>query len=202
MKKRLIVATKNKKKLQEIKELLSSLDLQVVSLLDFPKIPRIIENAKTFKGNAVKKAVVTARYFGSLALGEDSGLCIDALGGAPGVRSSRFCGKNKSDPQNNARVLKLMQGLPKGKRKAHYVCAVALADKKGLVGACEGKCFGIIAKGLKGVFGFGYDPLFIVPKYNKTFAQLGIRVKHKISHRYRALSKTKALLSTYLRKNP
>ncbi|MDP2938019.1 MAG: RdgB/HAM1 family non-canonical purine NTP pyrophosphatase [Candidatus Omnitrophota bacterium] len=198
----LIVATKNKKKLEEIKEILKSLNLKLFSLADYPKAPRIIENGKTFRENSIKKAIKIAKFTQKLTLGEDSGLCVDALGGKPGVYSSRFGGKDKSDRKNNLKLLKLLVGLPVNKRKAHYCCAVALADKNGLVGVAEGECSGFIGFTEKGNFGFGYDPLFVIPKYKKTFAQLGARIKHKMSHRFRALQKAKAILSTYLKRNP
>ncbi|MDD4980777.1 MAG: RdgB/HAM1 family non-canonical purine NTP pyrophosphatase [Candidatus Omnitrophica bacterium] len=199
LKKELVVATKNKKKLEEIREILKPLRLKISSLADYPKPPRIIENGKTFRENAIKKAVRIARFTRKMTLGEDSGLCVDILGGKPGVYSSRFSGKGKSDRQNNSKLLKLLGGLPVKKRKAHYCCAVALADKDGLVGVTEGKCSGFIGFTGKGHFGFGYDPLFVIPKYQKTFAQLGPAVKHKMSHRFRALRKTKPIISTCLK---
>jgi XTP/dITP diphosphohydrolase len=196
----LVVATKNKKKLREIKEIWSGIKLKVTSLADYPQAPRIVENGRTFKENALKKAVKTARFTGKLALGEDSGLCVDALGGKPGVYSSRFSGKNKSDPQNNLKVLRLLGDLAPAKRKAHYICAVALADPEGLVGVAEGRCDGRIGFQPKGSKGFGYDPLFIIPRYNQTFAQLGEGIKHKMSHRFRALEKAKKILQKYIEK--
>lgn len=196
----LVVATKNKKKLREIKEILKGLNLKISSLADYSKTPRIIENGKTFKENAIKKAMKIAGFTGKLTLGEDSGLCIDALDGAPGVYSSRFSGSGKDDRKNNLKALKLLNGLALKKRSAHYVCAVALADKTGLIGVTQGKCFGLIGFKEKGSFGFGYDPIFIIPKYNKSFAQLGARIKHKMSHRYRALEKAKKIIEKYLSK--
>ncbi|MCX5702526.1 MAG: RdgB/HAM1 family non-canonical purine NTP pyrophosphatase [Candidatus Omnitrophica bacterium] len=198
MKPELVVATKNKKKLGEIKEILSDLGLRIVSLVDYSRTPRIIENGKTFKENAIKKAVRIAHFTKKLTLGEDSGLCVDALDGAPGIYSSRFSGKEKDDSKNNLKVLKLLEGLPLNKRRAYYVCAVALADKNGLVGVAEGRCSGIIGFEPKGNSGFGYDPLFVIPKYKKTFAELGERVKHKMSHRFRALSRSRKMLFEYL----
>ena len=161
----LLVVTKNKKKLEEIKEILKDTDLEITSLAQCPKAPRIVENGYTFKENAVKKAVKIARFSQKLTLGEDSGLCVDALDGRPGIYSSRFSGKDKSDMKNNLKLLKLLGDLPLNKRRAHYVCAVALADKDELVGVVEGRCNGIIGWEMKGHFGFGYDPLFIIPKY-------------------------------------
>lgn len=195
----LVVATKNKKKSEEIKEILKELNLKIVSLAGYPSAPRIIENGKTFQENAVKKAVKIARFSKKLTLGEDSGLCVDALGGAPGIYSSRFSGKDKSDLKNNLKLLKLLEGMPFKKRRACYISAVALADENGLIGVAEGKVCGLIGFKMQGHFGFGYDPLFIIPKYKKTFAELGPRIKHKMSHRFRALEKAKRILATYLK---
>jgi XTP/dITP diphosphohydrolase len=201
----LVVATKNKKKLEEIKEILKEENLKIISLDDFGNTPRIIENGKTFKDNAAIKAVKIARFTGKLTLGEDSGLCVDALGGAPGVYSSRFSGRpacrtgrDKNDAKNNRKLLKLLGGLPLKKRKAHYACAVALADKEGLIGVVEGRCSGLIGFAPYGSHGFGYDPLFVIPKYKRTFAQLGPDIKHKMSHRYRGLVKVKKIILNYL----
>jgi len=194
----LIVATKNKKKLEEIKEILKDLDLKITSLADYPKVPRIIENGRTFQENAIKKAVKIARFTRKLTLGEDSGLEVKALAGKPGIYSSRFAGKDKNDFKNNLKVLKLLGDLPLHQRRAGYVCAVALADADGLIKVAEGRCSGIIGLKPKGHFGFGYDPLFIIPKYKKTFAELGPNIKHKISHRFKALKKAKAIIQSYL----
>ena len=202
MKTELLVATKNKKKLREIKDILRDLNLKITSLPDYTAAPRIIENGRSFKENAIKKAVQVGRVTKKLTLGEDSGLCVEALDGAPGIYSSRFSGKNKSDRQNNLKLLRLLEGLPLNKRRAHYICAVALADKDGLLAVKQGRCSGLIGYEQRGESGFGYDPLFIVPKYKKTFAKLGERIKHRMSHRFRALQKAKACLAIYLRRNP
>lgn len=201
MTKELVVATKNRKKLEEIKEILSDLNLKITSLKDYSSTPRIVENGRTFRENAIKKALRIAKFTQKLTLGEDSGLEVEALGGKPGIYSSRFAGKDKNDLKNNLKLLKLLGNLPLKKRKARYICAVALADKKGLVGVAEGKCNGWMGFELKGKYGFGYDPLFIIPKHKKTFAQLGPRIKHKISHRFRALAKVKKIILDYHRKN-
>ena len=197
----LVVATKNKKKLKEIKTILKGFKLKISSLSNYADIPRIIENGKTFRENAAKKAVKVAKATGRLALGEDSGLCVEALNGAPGIYSARFAGKNKNDGQNNLKLLRLLKDLPLSKRKARYVCAVALADKHGLIGTVEGKCHGIIGLESKGRHGFGYDPLFVIPKFKKTFGQLDERIKHKMSHRYHALEKTRSILNKYIEKD-
>jgi len=194
----LLIATKNKKKLAEIRKILKDLNLKITSLADYTKTPRIIENGLTFRDNAIKKAVKIGRFSKRLTLGEDSGLCVDALNGRPGIYSSRFSGKDKSDLKNNLKLLKLLKGLALSKRKAYYSCAVALADKDGLLGVVEGRCSGFIGFKLKGNTGFGYDPLFVIPRYKKTFAQLGPRIKHKMSHRCRALKKAKKIIQKYI----
>jgi len=136
----LVVATKNKKKLQEIKDILKATHIKVISLADYPKAPRVIENGRTFRENAIKKAVKIACYTGKITLGEDSGLEVKALGGRPGIYSSRFSGRDKDDARNNRKVLKLLNGLPASARGARYFCAVALADRDGFIGVREGIC--------------------------------------------------------------
>jgi XTP/dITP diphosphohydrolase len=198
--KQLVVATKNKKKLSEIKDILKGMNLKLLSPDAYKNVPRVIENGKTFQENAIKKAEKLASFTGQLCLGEDSGLCVNALGGAPGIYSARFSGRDKSDIKNNLKLLRLLRDVPGTERKAYYVCAVALADKSGLIGAVEGRCFGLIAFEPKGSAGFGYDPLFYIPKYKKTFAQLGEKIKHKMSHRYYALKKAKRIIEKYIEK--
>jgi XTP/dITP diphosphohydrolase len=198
--KKLVVATQNKKKLEEIKEILKDLDLKIISLADYPAAPRIVENGSTFKENAIKKAFKVAKFTGELTLGEDSGLCVKAFGGARGVHSARFSGQDKNDDKNNAKLLKTLLNLPLKKRSAYYACAVALADKNGLIKVVEGRCSGKISFVPLGSFGFGYDPLFLIPKYKKTFAQLGAAVKHRMSHRFRALAKARKTLAVYFRR--
>ncbi|MCU0651043.1 MAG: RdgB/HAM1 family non-canonical purine NTP pyrophosphatase [Candidatus Omnitrophica bacterium] len=200
MRPELIVATKNRKKLGEIKHILKDLRFTIHSLADFPKTPRIVENGSTFAENAAKKAVAGGRFYKKLCMGEDSGLCVRELNGAPGVRSARFSGKDKSDEKNNLKLLGFLEGLPMKRRKAYYACAVALADASGLIGVVEGRCSGVIAYEPAGKFGFGYDPLFLIPEYGKTFGQLGAKIKHARSHRYRALKKFRALLEKYIEK--
>ena len=196
----LVVATRNKKKLSEIREILKGINLDLLCIDNYKNAPQVLENGKSFKENAAKKAVKLARFTGKLCLGEDSGLCVDALDGAPGIYSARFSGRDKSDLKNNLKLLRLLKDLPLNKRKARYVCAVALADKSGLLGVVEGFCSGLIALESKGSAGFGYDPLFYIPKYKKTFAQLGEKIKHKMSHRYYALKKARRIIEKYIEK--
>jgi XTP/dITP diphosphohydrolase len=193
-----MLATTNKKKRQELQEILSGLPITFHTLDELKKVPRIVENGKSFQENAVKKAKGYARASGMLTLGEDSGLCVDALEGAPGIYSARFAGRAKDDAKNNAKLLRLLKDVKAKDRKAHYVCAVALADTQGLVGGVEGACHGRIAEAPQGEQGFGYDPIFSIPKFGKTFGQLGERIKHTMSHRYRALRKARPLIQKYI----
>lgn len=197
----LVVATKNKKKLQEIRELLRNLPLRVTSLEDYPDAPRIVEDGRTFEQNAIKKAATIALYARKLVLGEDSGLEVKALQNRPGVYSARYAGEGATDSKNNRKLLSELKGVPAKKRGARYRCAVALADGRGLIGVVNGTCSGRIALQPKGTFGFGYDPLFLIEKFGKTFAQLGPEVKHAMSHRYRALKKARRLILKYLSRN-
>lgn len=195
----LLVATRNKKKLQEIREILSGLDLKITSLLDYEGSPKIVEDGRTFAQNAIKKAATIALFSGKLVLGEDSGLEVLFLRNRPGVYSARYSGSGATDKKNNLKLLRELKGVPLKKRTARYRCAVALADAKHLIGVVSGSCKGLIGFRSRGTFGFGYDPLFIIKKYGKTFAQLGPQVKHKMSHRYKALKKARQLIESYLK---
>ena len=194
----LVIATKNEKKLHELKRYLKGVRANVISLKSFTKIPRIVENGKTFKANAIKKALVISRFTGGLVLADDSGLAVKALGGQPGVRSSRFAGPKKSDKQNNRKLLKLLEKTPPKKREAKFICAVAICDNGKTVKVIEESCCGMIAFSEKGGYGFGYDPLFLIPKYKETFGELGLKVKDIMSHRSKALKKAREFLRKYL----
>lgn len=194
----LVIATKNKKKLHELKRYLKGVKAGVISLQDFHRTPRIVENGDTFKKNAVKKALVVSRFVSGLALADDSGLVVNALGGRPGVRSSRFAGPGKSDRENNDKLLKLLSKVPPRKRRARFVCAVAIADNGALVKVIEENCKGFVAFSPKGGYGFGYDPVFLIPEYKRTFGELGLKVKDRMSHRSKALKKAREFLKKYL----
>ena len=198
MVRQLVIATKNEKKLHELRRYLKAVKADVVSLKDFPNVPRIVENGHTFKENASKKALVISRFASGLALADDSGLVVAALGGRPGVKSSRFAGPRKSDKANTRKVLKLLEGLPLNKRKARFICAVAIADKGKIVKLIEESCPGLIDFEPKGRYGFGYDPVFLIPKYGRTFGELGLKVKDRMSHRSKALKKAREFLRNYL----
>ena len=194
----LVIATKNEKKLHELRRYLKGIRANVVSLKDFKRVPRIVENGKTFKANAIKKALVISKFVKGLVLGDDSGLAVKALRGEPGVRSSRFAGPAKSDKQNNRKLLKLLEKVAPSKRQAKFICAVAICDNGKVVKLIEESCSGVIAFSEKGGYGFGYDPLFLIPKYKETFGELGLKVKDKMSHRSKALKKAREFLKRYL----
>jgi len=194
----LIIATKNKGKLKEISELLRGLDLKISSLADYPDAPRIFEDGKTFKFNAAKKAATISLWTGKLALGEDSGLEVKALKNRPGIFSSRFAGEHATDKQNNAKLLRELRGIPLSKRQARYRCFAVLTDATGIVDVVSGTCRGLIAERSLGKNGFGYDPLFLIPQYQKTFGQLPPEIKERISHRGRAMRKVRRSLEEYL----
>lgn len=193
----LVVATTNPGKLREIKELLQDFDIKVTSLADYPDAPRVEEDGRTFAQNALKKAATIAFYTKKLTLGEDSGLEVEALGHKPGIYSSRFSGEGATDRKNNLKLLRLLRGVPLRKRRARYRCFAALVNGERIVDVVSGSCSGLIALRPKGKNGFGYDPLFLIPRYGKTFGELDPAVKSKISHRARALKKIKKILQEY-----
>ncbi|MBN1526280.1 MAG: RdgB/HAM1 family non-canonical purine NTP pyrophosphatase [Candidatus Omnitrophica bacterium] len=194
----MIIATKNDKKLHELRRYLKGVKATAHSLKDLGKTPRIVENGDTFKKNAIKKAVATSKFADGLALADDSGLAVDMLGGEPGVKSARFAGPHKSNHDNNVKLLRLLEGAPLKKRTARFICAVAIADKGKVVKVIEEVCKGLIAFSIRGRHGFGYDSVFLMPKYNKTFGELGLKAKDRMSHRSKALKKARAFLRKYL----
>ena len=197
--KKLVVATKNEKKLHELKRYLKGVRARISSLEEFERVPRIVENGDTFKKNAIKKAIIISKFTNGLVLADDSGLAVKALGGQPGIRSSRFAGSRKSDKENNHKLLNLLERVPLKKRDAKFVCAIAIADGGRVIKVIEESCPGLIAFEPKGEYGFGYDPLFLIPKYKKTFGQLGLKVKDRMSHRSKALKKAREFLKNYLK---
>ncbi len=196
----LLIATKNQGKLREIRELLKDFDLKITSLADYPDCPEIVEDGKTFRQNAVKKAVVISKHTGKLTLGEDSGLEVKALGNRPGVYSARYSDPNATDEKNNSKLLHELKMFPLSKRQARYRCFAALSEGDKLIGVVDGSCSGVIAKERKGTNGFGYDPLFLIPRYKKTFGELDPSIKATMSHRSRAFKKLKSFLTKYFLK--
>jgi XTP/dITP diphosphohydrolase len=186
---RIVLATANPHKAEEINALLEALDIavQVVSLLDFPQVIIPEEDGETLEENAILKAEAVANQTGLVALADDSGLEVEALGGAPGVHSKRFAGENATDPERYGKLLALMKEVPEGKRQAQFRCCIAIAIPNRKTEVVEGICPGKIAFAPAGEYGFGYDPVFIPEGMNITMAQLPMDEKNKISHRSRAL---------------
>ncbi len=196
----ILVATSSKHKRKEIKMLLKDFpSINVIGLEDLePKAPVIVEDGKTFRQNAVKKAVITSKFFDGLVLADDSGLQVDALGGRPGVRSSRFARKKATDKENNKKLLKLLEKIEDKRRTAKFVCHIALAAKGSLMENFEGVIKGSITKKTRGQSGFGYDPLFLPNGHKKNFAQMTAAYKNRISHRALALNQLKKAINKYL----
>lgn len=185
---KLVLATRNEGKIREITEILAPHGVEVLPLNEFPGIVEAEEDGVTFKENAVKKASAVCEQTGLMALADDSGLEVDCLEGFPGVFSSRFAGEEKNDEANNKKLLELLEDVPEEYRTARFTCVAAIATPDDWVYTAEGYCEGIIAREPKGEGGFGYDPLFYVPEYGKTFAELEPETKNKISHRAKALA--------------
>lgn len=194
----IVIATRNEKKLCELRRYLKSIKTDVVSLNEIQGAPKIREDKHSFKGNAVKKALVVSKFTGGLVLADDSGLKVKALGGLPGVKSARFAGPRKKDSDNNIKVLEMLEGVPPKKRTAEFVCAIAIADNGRIVKLIEEHCPGTIAGSIRGRHGFGYDSIFLIPKYGKTFGELGFKTKDRMSHRSKALKKAREFLRKYI----
>ncbi|MBN2129414.1 MAG: non-canonical purine NTP pyrophosphatase [Sedimentisphaerales bacterium] len=194
---RLILGTGNRKKGQELAVLLTPIGIEVRTLAEFPEAIRVDETGTTFAENAALKAFRQARHLDAWVLGEDSGLMVDALDGAPGVFSARYSGPEADDASNNAHLLQALTSIPLEKRTSRYVCHMTLCDPTGSIRAeSEGTCGGRILFEPRGSHGFGYDPLFEVIEYHRSFGQLGPVVKACLSHRARA---ARALLPDLLR---
>jgi XTP/dITP diphosphohydrolase len=196
----LVVATRNQKKLGELQELLADMPVTIRLISDFPDAPDVEETGQTFVENAELKARSAAESTGHIALADDSGLEIDALGGKPGVMSNRFAGPDASDQDKYMLILNLMDCIPDEHRSARFRAAVAIATPEGEVVTVEGKCEGMIAHTPSGEGGFGYDPIFYIPELGKTMAQLDSDEKNRISHRGKALRAAKKLLRELLAK--
>jgi XTP/dITP diphosphohydrolase len=195
---RLVLATRNPKKGREMVELLAPPwepsprlgRLEVTTLAEHPEMPEVVEDADSFAGNARKKATAAAVALGAWAVADDSGLAVDALGGAPGVHSARYAGGHGDDEANNRKLLEALADVPDDRRGAAFVCALALADPSGTIRAeVQARCRGRITREPRGDRGFGYDPLFLIREYHKTFGELGETVKHHLSHRARAFER-------------
>lgn len=185
----IVLASRNHKKAREVSEILAPAGFMVIPVTDFPDVPEVEEDGLTFAANAAKKASEVARQLNRWVIGEDSGLQVDALGGAPGIYSARYSGAGASDEKNNQKLIADLANVPDEKRGAGYLCSVALSDPNGDIRiACEGTCRGRILNEANGEGGFGYDPYFLIPEYHLTFGQLSAVVKHRLSHRARAFA--------------
>lgn len=193
----IVIATRNLHKLEEIRAIFSDLPVRILSLADFPEIGEVAETGQSFAENALQKARTVFQHTGLLTLADDSGLEVDALGGAPGIYSARFAGPGRSTAENNRKLLSLLKTTPREERTARFRCAVALVGPH-LETVVEGVVEGHIAPAPRGEAGFGYDPLFVPRGYTRTFAELGSEVKNRISHRARAFQKARKILHRYL----
>ena len=192
---KLVLATRNRGKVKEMAGMLASYGIEVLSLDDFPQVGEIEESGATFVENAIIKAKETMELTSMAALADDSGLEVDYLNGAPGVYSARFAGTPSNDQNNNDKLLTLLANVPTDKRTARFQCVIAIAYPDGQIHTFQGTCEGLIAETPQGTLGFGYDPLFYLPEHNKTFGELDLLLKNKISHRGQALSKALAFLA-------
>lgn len=196
---KMILASKNDHKLQEIKYILKDFDIELISMAEVGlENFEIIEDGETFEENSMKKAVTVMKKTNTISIADDSGIEVDYLGGKPGVYSARFAGEKASNSENNNKLLKMLENVPMAERGGRFVSVISVAFPDGQRFSVRGECEGIIGLEEKGTKGFGYDPLFIVPEYNKTFAELGNEIKNNISHRAKALIKFKKELKNIL----
>jgi len=182
----ILIATNNLGKVKEIKDILDSPEIKILTMKDFSPLPKVEEDGKTYQENAFKKARKVSEYTGKICLADDSGLEIDYLRGKPGIYSSRW---GNSDEERINKVLRLLENVPKNKRNGKFVCVVVLVFPDGKIYMVKEECKGSITFNPKGEHGFGYDPIFLVPEYDKTFAELGDKIKNQISHRGKAMTK-------------
>lgn len=196
---KMILASQNKHKLEEIRNILKDLGIEILSMDEVGLGDlEIVEDGVTFEENSMIKALTVMEKTGEITIADDSGLEVDYLEGRPGVYSARFAGENATDEENNEKLLDLLKDVPYEKRGGRFVSVISIAFPDGSKEHVRGECEGIIGFEKKGSEGFGYDPLFIIPKYDKTFAELGSEVKNKISHRGKALEKFKNRLKKIL----
>jgi len=193
----IIVATKNPGKLREIRSALKGLRFQIRGLMDFSGVPDMQEDGRSFAENGLKKARFYSQFFEKLTLADDSGLEVDALGGKPGIYSARYAGIKASDQENRKKLLKELEGIPISKRGAGFKCVIAMVSPERREVLTEGSCRGRIGFEEIGKRGFGYDPIFVLPRYGKTMAQLTLEEKNRVSHRGKALKKLRKILETH-----
>jgi len=197
----IVIATQNRKKFRELRALLAVPGIRWRSLAASPGRLAVRETGRSFEANAVKKAGAAASATGHLAVADDSGLEVEALRWAPGVRSARFAGRHGDDRGNNRKLLRLLDGLPPGKRRARYRSVLALAGPSGVIAVTRGTWTGRIAERPRGRSGFGYDPLFVVPRFGKTVGELPAATKQRLSHRALAARRLRAVLRRLVRRH-
>lgn len=196
---KILVASANPEKGAELQTMLEGLPVEVVSLADFPDAPKVVEDRETFEENAAKKAAEMAEYSGLHTVADDSGLCVDALGGAPGVRSARYAGRNATYRDICKRLLLAMRLVPDEQRSARFECHIAFADPEGnIVLTARGTVNGAITRQMRGGRGFGYDAVFLYQPAGKTFAQMSPAEKNRVSHRAQAMESFGEKLKSFL----
>ena len=198
MKTHIVLATRNRHKLQELRDMLQGIPVEILSCDGFAGCPDVIEDGATFAENALKKARALARHTGHLTIADDSGLEVDALGGLPGIYSARYAGEPANDSRNNEKLLAELALVPTEKRGAQFTCVIAIVDGRGREKVVEGVCRGVIIRELKGMQGFGYDPLFLDVASGLTFAEMAAGHKNSISHRSRAMQELKKILPEFI----
>jgi XTP/dITP diphosphohydrolase len=191
---KIVLATRNTKKTEEIRRILADSGIELLNLTAFPEAPEVVEDGVTFTENAAKKAVQTAQFTALPALADDSGLVVDALDGAPGVRSARYAGLDADDAANLAKLLQAVRPIPLAQRTARFECVMTLACPDGRLLHFTGSVAGLIIDAPRGGNGFGYDPAFVPLGYDQTFAEMAGAQKDSISHRGRALAALAAAL--------
>lgn len=195
---KIVLATRNRGKIREINKILSDLPVEIASLLDFPECPMAAETHDTYMENAREKARVAAKFCGTWALADDSGLEVEALDGDPGVKSARYAGEGVSYDDNNQKILAALKGVSTEGREALFRCYMVLQNPEGREWVTDGELRGRIADKPVGEHGFGYDPIFFLPEEGKTLAQMTLQEKNQISHRTQALQKMKHQLLNLL----
>lgn len=193
--KKVFLATGNKKKIKEISAIFEGFDVEILSIQDGVEIPEVVEDGDTFEANSAKKALEISKFLDMPAIADDSGLCVEALDGAPGVYSARYSGENATDATNNEKLVKELAGVED--RRAKFVCVITLAKPSGEIHSFRGEIEGEIVDTPRGTDGFGYDPHFLVPEYAKTLAEIP-EIKNRISHRAKALELLKKELKEIL----
>lgn len=190
----IVLATRNRHKRDELAALLSDLDVRIRTMDEFPNVPEVVEDGETCQANAIKKAKTVAAATGMIAVADDTGLEVDALGGRPGVYAARYAGEHATYEDNWLKLLRELKGVPLARRTARFITVAAIASPEGDVQVAQGILDGQIAEEPSGSKGFGYDPVFLLPESGKTLAELSPEEKNRISHRAKAFAQVRQLL--------